>query len=72
MEEYWMNEQSDMQAPQVNQETTTGHPGSNDNRREGATRRELILRYSKYALAAAPFLLFVSKAHAIHSGPPPP
>ena len=36
---------------------------------ETATRRELIQRYAKYAVAAAPLLLFVSKAHAIHSKP---
>lgn len=34
-----------------------------------STRRELIQRYSKVAVAAAPLLLFVSKAHAIHSKP---
>ena len=33
------------------------------------SRRELIQRYGKYAVAAAPLLLFVSKAHAIHSRP---
>jgi hypothetical protein len=32
-------------------------------------RRELIQRYGKYAIAAAPLLLFASKAHAIHSHP---
>ena len=64
-----MNTQSDEHKPQAEQEITSGHPDTNDSRPEGSTRRELILRYSKYALAAGPFLLFVSKAHAIH--PPP-
>ncbi len=32
-------------------------------------RRELIERYGKYAIVAVPLLLFVSKAHAIHSKP---
>lgn len=32
-------------------------------------RRELIERYAKYAVVAAPLLLFVSKANAIHSKP---
>jgi hypothetical protein len=36
---------------------------------QGPNRRELIKRYGKYALAAGPLLLFVSKAHAIHSRP---
>ncbi len=36
---------------------------------ETSTRREMIQRYAKYAVAAAPLLLFVSKAHAIHSKP---
>jgi hypothetical protein len=34
-----------------------------------STRREMIQRYAKVAVAAAPLLLFVSKAHAIHSKP---
>jgi hypothetical protein len=34
-----------------------------------STRREVIQRYAKVAVAAAPLLLFVSKAHAIHSKP---
>lgn len=36
---------------------------------ETSTRRELIERYGKYALVAAPLLVFASKAHAIHSKP---
>jgi hypothetical protein len=36
---------------------------------ETPTRRELIERYGKYALVAAPLLVFASKAHAIHSKP---
>ena len=36
---------------------------------ETSTRRELIERYAKYAVVAAPLLLFASKAHAIHSKP---
>ena len=34
-----------------------------------STRREMIQQYAKVAVAAAPLLLFVSKAHAIHSKP---
>ena len=33
------------------------------------TRREAIKRYSKYALVAAPLLMFASRARAIHSKP---
>jgi hypothetical protein len=33
------------------------------------TRRELIERYAKVAVVAAPLLVFVSKARAIHSRP---
>ena len=36
---------------------------------ETSTRREMIQRYAKVAVAAAPLLLFVSKAKAIHSKP---
>ena len=36
---------------------------------ETPNRRELIERYGKYALVAAPLLLFASKARAIHSVP---
>lgn len=36
---------------------------------ETSTRREVIQEYAKVAVAAAPLLLFVSKAHAIHSKP---
>lgn len=36
---------------------------------QGSTRRELLQRYAKCAVAAAPLLLFVSKAQAIHSKP---
>jgi len=32
-------------------------------------RRELIERYAKVAVAAAPLVMFVSKARAIHSKP---
>jgi len=33
------------------------------------SRRELIERYAKVAVVAAPLLVFVSKARAIHSKP---
>ena len=36
---------------------------------EMQSRRRLIERYGKYAIVAAPLLLFASKARAIHSAP---
>jgi hypothetical protein len=33
------------------------------------SRRQLIEKYGKYAIVAAPLLLFASKARAIHSAP---
>jgi hypothetical protein len=39
------------------------------NQPETPTRRELIERYAGYAMIAAPLLVFVSKARAIHSKP---
>jgi len=36
---------------------------------ETPNRRELIEKYGKYAIVAAPLLLFASKARAIHSKP---
>lgn len=49
-------------------------PGANSDRSaanspETPSRRELIERYGKYAIVAAPLLLFASKARAIHSVP---
>jgi hypothetical protein len=40
-----------------------------NHQKDTSTRREMIQRYAKVAVAAAPLLLFVSKAHAIHSKP---
>jgi hypothetical protein len=36
---------------------------------ETSSRRALIQKYGKYAVVGGPLLLFVSKAHAIHSRP---
>lgn len=52
------------------QEGAGGQEERDDVRQEQtSTRRELIERYAKVAVGAAPLLLFVSKAHAIHSKP---
>jgi len=58
-----MSETNEKQEHSSNQEQELGSP------EETSTRREVIQRYAKYAVAAAPLLLFVSKAHAIHSKP---
>jgi hypothetical protein len=39
------------------------------NQPETSNRRELIARFGKVAIVAAPLLMFVSKARAIHSRP---
>ena len=49
------------------QDATPLSPDTADEQK--TSRRELIERYGKYAIVAAPLLMFVSKAHAIHSVP---
>jgi hypothetical protein len=45
-------------------------PGGGDtSQQETTSRRALIQKYGKYAAVGGPLLLFVSKAHAIHSRP---
>jgi hypothetical protein len=53
------------------QDENIAAPSSPDTANEPATsnRRELIERCAKAAVIAAPLLLFVSKAQAIHSKP---
>jgi hypothetical protein len=51
------------------EEGQTPEPAPSREDSEKSSRRELIERYAKYALVAAPLLVFVSKAHAIHSRP---
>jgi len=53
----------------ANQDTTPRSPSDPIDQTETPSRRELIARYGKYAVVAAPLLMFVSKAHAIHSKP---
>jgi hypothetical protein len=53
-----------------NQDTPLAEPCAEERSQlQEPNRRELIQRYGKYAIAAAPLLLFASKAHAIHSKP---
>ena len=65
-----MNKNSELRHPEENPETKAEPPTRDGGASDASTRRELIKRYGKYALAAGPLLLFVSKAHAIHSAPP--
>jgi hypothetical protein len=51
------------------QDVTSPSSPANSEAAETPTRRELIERYGKYALVAAPLLVFASKAHAVHSRP---
>ncbi|MBT9332637.1 hypothetical protein [Paracidobacterium acidisoli] len=63
------NENKEDIRSQENQDTTISPQADSANEPEASNRRELILRYGKYALVAAPLLMFVSKAQAIHSRP---
>jgi len=62
---------------ETNEEMNCQHDGDGtpvsspdlSNRPETPNRRELIERYGKYAIVAAPLLLFASKAQALHSKP---
>jgi hypothetical protein len=65
-----MNENKEDMRSQENEDTTISpQADSAANESEASNRRQLIMRYGKYALVAAPLLMFVSKAHAIHSKP---
>ena len=63
-----MNDRPEDMCSQDEQKTAPPLPDS-ANEPETSSRRELIGRYAKAAIIAAPLLLFVSKAHAIHSAP---
>ena len=52
-----------------NEQQTAPSSSRAANEPESSSRRELIERYAKVAVVAAPLLLFVSKANAIHSKP---
>lgn len=61
-------EQDEIHA-QANENVAPLPPPDVENHPEKSSRRELIERYGRYAVVAAPLLMFVSKAHAIHSRP---
>jgi hypothetical protein len=58
-----------MKEKEENQQPNTQSSPETANQPETSSRRELIERYGKYAIVAAPLLVFVSKARAIHSKP---
>jgi hypothetical protein len=64
-----MKDEKDVILSQADQSASPLAPEDPANEPEKSSRRELIERYGKYALVAAPLLVFVSKAHAIHSRP---
>jgi hypothetical protein len=60
----------EMHTPEDEHQATTSPTDPNtDKEPQTSSRRELIERYAKAAVIAAPLILFVSKAHAIHSKP---
>jgi hypothetical protein len=64
-----MNETYEKPRPQRDAEATPSFSSDAVNQPDTPNRRQLIERYGKYALVAAPLLLFASKARAIHSVP---
>jgi len=63
-----MNDRPEEMHSQDEQQQAPSSPDT-ANEPETSTRRELIGRYAKAAIIAAPLLVFVSKARAIHSKP---
>lgn len=63
-----MNDRPEGMSPDNEQHRATNSPDET-NEPQIPSRRELIERYAKVAVAVAPLLVFVSKAHAIHSAP---
>jgi len=63
-----MNDRPEGISPDNAQQQTTNSPDE-ANEPKIPSRRELIERYAKVAVVAAPLLVFVSKARAVHSKP---
>jgi hypothetical protein len=63
-----MNDGPKKTQSQTGQDTAPS-PAQATNEPESSSRRELIERFVKTATIAAPLVLFVSKARAIHSKP---
>jgi hypothetical protein len=64
-----MSEPFKTEQPQANPQEKMDQLCTSNEETNKSSRRELIQRYAKYAIAAGPLLLFVSKAYAIHSKP---
>jgi hypothetical protein len=54
-----------LRQPEANSEVKAERPTPDAEEIDVSMRRELIKRYGKYAIAAAPLLLFASEAHAM-------
>jgi hypothetical protein len=63
-----MNDRPEDKSPDNAQQQTTNSPDE-ANEPQIPSRRELIERFAKAATIAAPLVVFVSKARAIHSKP---
>ena len=63
-----MNDRPEGMSPDNEQDKAT-HSQDEANAPQLPGRRELIERYAKVAVIAAPLLVFVSRAQAIHSKP---
>jgi hypothetical protein len=66
-----MNEEKEKLPAESSRQAPSSASGNDADRPETPSRRQLIERYGKYAVVAAPLLLFVSKGQGqeIHSGP---
>jgi hypothetical protein len=64
-----MKDQHSETPSSANLDASPSSPSDHLDQAETPSRRELIERYGKYAIIAGPLLMFVSKAHAIHSKP---
>jgi hypothetical protein len=64
-----MKDEKEVILSQAEQSASPLAPQDTADEPEKSSRRELIERYGRYAIVAAPLLMFVSKAHAIHSKP---
>ena len=59
-----MDEKEKKFSPETDEDTRAASFTNTADTRELPNRRELIERYGKYAVVAAPLLLFATKAHA--------
>jgi hypothetical protein len=67
----YMNEEKEKLPAEANRQAAPLSSCDDSDRPQTPSRRQLIERYGKYAVVAAPLLLFASKGQGqdIHSGP---